>query len=194
MKKIIIYAAAGFMAAAAGQKANAQMDEAAMMKAWEAYSTPGAAHQELAKDVGTWTTSSTMWMQPNDLKPTKSTGTAEITMDYGGRYQIGKHKSSFMGMPFEGTSTVAYNNASKKYESTWIDNMGTGVMFLTGTYNDATKTVTYSGKCVDPMSGKEKTYRETWTIVDNNTRKMEMFDTDKNGKEYKSMEMIMTRK
>ena len=175
------------------QNLHAQMDEAAMMKAWEAYATPGDMHKMLASESGKWTANTTVWMMPNDPKPMKSTGTAEIKMSYGGRYQIGTHNGSFMGMPFEGTSTVGYNNASKKFESTWTDNMGTGIMFMTGEYNAATKTVNYSGRCVDPMTGKEKMYRETWTIIDNNTRKMEMFDTDPSGKEFRSMEMIIKR-
>ena len=44
------------------------------------------------------------------------------------------------------------------------------------------------------MTGQEKTYREVWTIVDANNRKMEMFDKGPDGKEYKSMEMTMKRK
>jgi hypothetical protein len=170
------------------------MDSAAMMKAWEAYATPGDMHKMLASETGSWTTENTMWMMPNDPKPMKTTGSADIKMGMGGRYQIGMHKGNFMGQPFEGTSTVGYNNASKKFESTWVDNMGTGVMFMTGAYDAATKTVNYTGQCTDPMTGKEKTYRETWTVVDNNTRKMEMFDTDPSGKEFKSMEMTIKRK
>src|SRR6476620_5627787 len=136
--------------------AAAPMDSVAMMKAWEAYMTPGEMHKALAAETGSWTTKSTMWMQPNDPKPTTSMGTAEIKMSLGGRYQMGTHKGNFMGMPFEGMSTVAYNNASKKLESTWMDNMGTGVMFMTGDYDAATKTTNFSGKCTDPMTGKEK--------------------------------------
>lgn len=169
------------------------MDSAAMMKAWEAYATPGDPHKELAKEAGSWTTESTMWMDPGK-PPTKSTGTAEIKMALGGRYQIGTHKGNFMGMPFEGTSTVAYNNASKKYESSWMDNMGTGIMTMTGEADASGKVINFSGECIDPMTGKNKTYREVYTIVDDNTRKMEMFDTDPSGKEFKSMEMTMKRK
>ena len=72
--------------------------------------------------------------------------------------------------------------------------MGTGIMTMTGEYDAANKTISFSGKCVDPMTGKEKTYREVFTIVDNNTRKMEMYDTDPGGNEFKSMEMTMKRK
>lgn len=194
MKKLILTSVAFLLVSAIGNAQSGSKEEEAMMKAWEAYATPGDMHKELAKEVGTWTSESTMWMKPNDPKPMKSTGTAEIEMAYGGRYQIGKHKGDFMGMPFEGTSTVAYNNASKKFESTWVDNMGTGVMFMTGTYNPKTRTTTFTGICTDPMTGKEKKYRETWAIIDDNTRKMEMFDTDPSGKEYKSMEMVIKRK
>jgi hypothetical protein len=169
------------------------MDSAAMMKAWEAYATPGEPHKMLAAEVGSWKTESTMWMDPSK-PPTKSTGSCELKMIMGGRYQQGSHKGNFMGMPFEGTSVVGYNNASKKWESTWMDNMGTGVMFMEGTFDDANKVATYTGTCTDPMTGQEKTYKETWTIVDDNTRKMEMFDKGPDGKEFKSMEMVMTRK
>jgi uncharacterized protein YigE (DUF2233 family) len=79
-------------------------------------------------------------------------------------------------------------------ESSWTDNMGTGIMHMEGDYDAAGKVIHFKGKCVDPMTGKEKTVRETFTLVDDKTRKMEMYDTDPTGKEYKSMEIIMTRK
>lgn len=68
-------------------EATKPMDSAAMMKAWEAYATPGEAHKTLALDNGNWTAESTMWMGPNDQKPMKSTMTANIKMIMGGRYQ-----------------------------------------------------------------------------------------------------------
>lgn len=170
------------------------MDSAAMMKAWEAYATPGEAHKMLAMDNGNWDCESTMWMGPDDQKPMKTKMAATSKMVMGGRYQESRYSGNMMGQPFEGVATVGYNNASKKYESTWIDNMGTGVMTMSGTFDQATKTMNMSGECVDPMSGQNKKMRETFTMVDDNTRKMEMFDTDPSGKEYKSMEIIMTRK
>jgi hypothetical protein len=35
-------------------------------------------------------------------------------------------------MPFEGISTLGYDNAKKTFFSTWIDNMGTGMMVMEG--------------------------------------------------------------
>lgn len=170
------------------------MDSAAMMKAWEAYATPGEPHKMLAMDNGNWDCESTMWMGPDDQKPMKTKMASTSKMIMGGRYQESKYSGNMMGQPFEGVATVGYDNASKKYTSTWIDNMGTGVMMMTGDFDAATKTMNMSGECTDPMTGQKKKMRETFAMVDDNTRKMEMFDTDPSGKEYKSMEIVMTRK
>ncbi len=170
------------------------MDSAAMMKAWEAYATPGEPHKMLAMDNGSWDCESTMYMSANDPKPMKTKMTSTSKMVMGGRYQESRYSGNMMGQPFEGVATVGYDNASKKYVSTWMDNMGTGLMYMTGDYDVATKTMSMKGECTDPMTGQKKNVRETFAIVDDNTRKMEMFDTDASGKEYKSMEITMTRK
>jgi hypothetical protein len=168
-------------------------DSATIAKGWNDYMTPGEPHKMLSIESGTWIEEMTMWMEPG-AEPMKNTMTAESKMIYGDRYQETIHKGDFMGMPFEGKSTLAYNNASQEYTSTWIDNMSTGIMVINGKYDEATKTINFSGTTVDPVTKKEKPIRETYTIVDDNTRKMEMFDVDFSGKEYKSMEIIMTRK
>jgi hypothetical protein len=168
------------------------LDSAAEMKAWADYATPGNPHKMLAEESGTWNCEMTFWMEP-DGKPEKATSTAEIKMILGGRYQESNYKGTMMGQPFEGKATVAYNNASKEYITTFIDNMGTGMMIANGKYDEATKKVEYKGEVVSPLDGKKSPYREVYTIVDATTRKMEMFDV-KNGKEFKSMEIVMKRK
>ena len=164
----------------------------AEMKAWEAYMTPGENHKMLAEETGTWDCEMSLWMEPGG-QPQKYKSVAEVKMVMGGRYQEGTYKGDMMGMPFEGKSTVAYNNASKEFISTFMDNMGTGLMVSTGTYDKATKTIKSKGEMVSPMDGKKVPYRENYIFVDKDTRKLEMFDT-KNGKEYKSMEIIMKRR
>lgn len=170
------------------------MDSAAMMKAWQDYATPGEAHKMLAMDNGNWDIESTMWMKPDDPKPTKSKMTSSSKMILGGRYQEAKYTGTVMGAPFEGIATVGYDNSTKKIVSTWVDNMGTGIMYMSGAYDGTAKTMELTGDCVDPMTGQKKNVRETFTIIDDNTRKMEMFDTPNGGKEYKTMELMMTRK
>jgi hypothetical protein len=43
------------------------------------------------------------------------------------------------------------------------------------------------------MTGKDMNVRETFTLVDNNTQMMTMYMTQ-DGKEYKNMEIKLTRK
>ena len=175
-------------------EAEKPMDSAAMMKIWMDYMTPGEAHKNLAMDNGSWSIESTMWMSPEDKNPTKSAMSASSKMILGGRYQEARYTGVMMGQPFEGISTLGYDNASKKIVSTWVDNMGTGITYLSGDYDETSKSMELKGDITDPMTGKVKSMRETLTYVDNNTRKMEMFDCTPDGKEYKSMELIMTRK
>lgn len=173
--------------------AYAQQDQEAAMKAWTAYMTPGDMHSFMAKSNGVWTTEMTMWMDPKS-DPIKSTGSCTNTMLLGDRYQQSTFKGDFMGQPMEGMGTMAYDNAKKQFESTWIDNMGTGIMKSTGTYDPATKTLNLKGVSTDPMSGKDMAFREVYRFVDDNTQVMEMYMTPQGAQEFKTMEIKFTRK
>lgn len=175
------------------QPSYAQTDkQAAEEKAWKEYMTPGKEHQLLAKSDGEWTEELTMWMEPG-TEPSKSTATAESKMILEGRYQQMTHKGTFNGMPFQGIGITGYDNAKKVFFSTWIDNMGTGIMYSEGKWKDADKTIEYKGKSIDPVSGIELSVRQIIKIIDDNNQTVEMFTTVK-GKEYKSMEIKLSRK
>ena len=167
-------------------------DSAATMKAWQSYMTPGDVHKMIAKDDGQWVEEITTWMAPG-APPTKSSAIAENKMVLGGRFQQSTHHGSFMDMPFEGMSTLGYDNVKKIFQITWADNMGTGLMYMEGPWDDATKTIHLKGKTTDPVTGKDINVRETVKFIDENTQKVEMFSTQ-NGKEFKMMEINLKRK
>jgi hypothetical protein len=163
------------------------------MEAWKSYMTPGVPHKMLAKSTGTWNEDVTMWMAPG-APPEKSKAIAENKMIMNGLYQESVTKGTMMGMPFEGKSIVGFDNAKKVFVSSWIDNMGSGIMQMEGPWDDATKSMTLTGTCTDPMSGKIMNVRETFMIIDDNTQMMEMFMPGPDGKEFKTMEIRFTRK
>lgn len=171
----------------------AQTDQEAAMKAWMAYMTPGDMHALLAKGDGEWITEMTMWMDPQ-AQPIKSTGSCTNKMILGGRYQQSVYQGNIMGQNMEGIGTTGYDNAKKMFEGSWVDNMGSGMMKSTGTYDAATKTLHMKGMQTDPMSGKEIPFRETHQFIDDNTQVMEMFITPEGGPEFKTMEIKFTRK
>ena len=114
-------------------------------------------------------------------------------MILGGRYQEAKHTGDFQGMPFEGISTLAWDNLLKKFVTTWIDNMGTGMMVMEGKWDQVTKSANFTGKMTDPMAGKEINVRQVLTIVDDNTQELDQYQ-EKDGKEFKAMHIRLTRK
>jgi hypothetical protein len=175
--------------------ANVQAQTEAEMKAWQEYMTPGDQHKVLASMDGEWDGDVTTWHAPN-TEGSVSKSTTANKMIMGGRYQISNHTGNMMGMPFEGMSITGFDNAKKKFIATWIDNVGTGIMVLEGGWNAATKTMTLTGKAVDPSAGnaKEMAVRQTFRIVDANTHLMEMFGPGPDGKEYKMMQIKMTKK
>ncbi|MEA1849967.1 DUF1579 domain-containing protein [Chryseobacterium sp. MHB01] len=171
------------------------VDSATATKAWMDYATPGEMQKMLAKSDGNWVGETKMWME-NGSQPMMSKSEATNKMVFDGRYQMSTHKGDMMGMPFEGISIVGYDNSKKKFVSSWIDNMGTGIMNMEGIWNDSTKSIEFKGKMTDPSRpGKDCNVREIYTFVDDNTQKMEMYGPDaKTGKEFKTMEINYTRK
>jgi hypothetical protein len=171
------------------------VDSATMMKNMMEYGTPGPMHEMLASWNGTWNGDMTMW-EYDGAVPKKSTGTAVNTMIMNGKYQSSKHTGDMMGMPFEGMSITAFDNATREFTSTWIDNWSTGIMTMSGPWDASTKTMTLTGKMPDiNHPGKECSYKQLYKVTDDNTHHMEMYGPDpKTGKEFKMMEMRITRK
>jgi hypothetical protein len=169
------------------------VDDSTAMKAMMEAGTPGPEHAMLAKWAGNWKAETKMWMAP-DAKPETSTAQVTNKMLMGGRYQQSNWKGEMMGGPFEGTSTTAYDKAKKKWVSTWIDSWSTGMMQMEGDWDEANKTITYTGQMLCPANGKMCEMKEKFTIVDDNTQTMEMWGPDmKTGKMFKNMEMKLTR-
>jgi hypothetical protein len=148
---------------------------------------------------GTWEGQVSQWMQPG-AEPSKSTSTTVNKTVMDGRYQISTHKGTMGGAPFEGIGTLAYDNAKKVFIQSWVDNMGTGIMTVEGPWDAASKSVTMTGNMVDPSAGtakgtaKEMQVKEVFKIIDDNNHIFEMYVPGSDGKEFKTMEIIYSRK
>lgn len=170
---------------------NAQEEMSPDQKAWMEYMTPGPMHELMAKSVGEWKTTHTMWMDPEG-EPMVSEGTSTVEMILGGRYLLAKDLGIVMGMPFEGINLQGYDNKTKEIISVWIDNFGTGIAISRGTYDEETKTINFTGSMINPVDGENLHYRQTHQFVDDNNHLFEMFMI-KDGVEHKSMTLEFTR-
>ena len=169
-----------------------KMDMQAMMDIYAKLGTPGAPHKVLASMAGSWITKIKSWMEP-DKPPMESTGTSEQKMVLGGRFLQQDFAGEMMGSPFTGIGVTGYDNHTKKYVSTWIDSMGTAILFFEGTASADGKTITQESHYDDPIKGPMK-WRSVTRIVGDNNHVFEMYSTDKRGKEEKMMEITYTRK
>jgi Protein of unknown function (DUF1579) len=174
------------------EKQEGKMDMQAMMEVYKRLGTPGTPHKVLAKLVGSWTTKTTAWMEP-DKPPMEGTGTCEQKMLFDGRYLQQEYAGEMMGDKFSGTNLIGYDNHTKKYVSTWIDSMSTGIYYFEGTASADGKTITQESSYDDPVRGPTL-WRSVTRIVDDNTLQYEMYLTPKGGKEEKMMEMTVARK
>jgi hypothetical protein len=169
-----------------------EMDMHTAMEIYREKAKLGAPHKMLASLVGSWTTKTTSWIGP-DQPAMESTGTCEQKLLLGGRYLQQEYSGEMMGDTFTGINLIGYDNHTKKYVSTWIDSMSTGIYFFEGTASDDGKTITQESCLDDPVRGPI-VWRSVTTIVDNNTMKYEMYITPKEGAEEKVMVMTVTRK
>lgn len=165
------------------EEANAKMLE---------YMTPGMQHAYLAGYVGDWVEEISLWTSEKS-DPTISSAKCTIEMIMGGRYLKSTHKGEFFDMPFEGTGTIGYDNAMKVFNSTWIDNMGTGTMYTVGQIDPKTNNLVLRGEQVDYLSGKMIKIREVYTKATDSGWAIEMYTTPLNGKEFKSMQINFSK-
>jgi len=159
-------------------------------KAWMDYMTPGKMQKYFKSQVGDWTYVSKFWMDPSNKEPMVTRGTSKFETIFGGRYLKMTHTGKMMGRPFNGFGLTGYDNAKKVYQSIWVDNMGTGIMYMTGNYKDGKLTLT--GNSPDPVTGKDLTMKEVTSDIDKDHFLLEMYVVTPKG-EIKTMEITYTR-
>jgi len=161
--------------------------------AWSKTAAPSDAHTKLKPTEGHWNTLTKQWNDPNS-QPTETKGTCERKWIMEDRFMEEHYVGEFMGLPFEGKGIGGYDNVQKKYFTAWVDNMGTGLILFTGTADPSGKVFTYTGEHADPLTGKLLKIRAVMKIIDDKTHIFEMYGPGEDGKEFKTMEVIHTRK
>ena len=171
-----------------------------MMEQMMELGKPGENHKLLAEMVGNWNYTMKMMMDPTTGKPSESKGTATrkaifdgryFTFEVSGKFQMPGKDGKPMDINFKGMALEGYDNVTKKFFSSWIDNMSTLNMNAEGTYDAATKTFTYMADC-EMMPGMKTKMREVIKVVDKDHHTFEMYE-DRGQGETKSMEINYTR-
>jgi hypothetical protein len=194
MKRLFALAVLGMLVSVTASAQEPTGAEKEMMDKMAKAATPGPQHAMLAKMAGEWTATVKFQMDPKQPMQ-ESSGTSVVTTLMDGRYIQEANTSTMMGMPFSGMGVTGYDNVIGKYVSTWIDNMGTGIMTSTGTADASGKVITWNGSMSDPMTGKASKARMITTFIDDNHHTFEMFSVPPGAKkEMKTMTIDYVRK
>lgn len=163
----------------------------AEMAAWMELAQPAEHHQHMAPFVGSWKGEVNMWMAP-ETEPIVNQGAAEVSWIMGGRFLEWKQSGDFGGMPFEGRAIEGFNNGDGRYESIWVDNFGTLILFYTGSCSEDGKKRTMNTEFNDPVAGGKIQYKSVYTWTDEDHFTYEAF-MDKGDGEFKSLEIAYER-
>ncbi|XVJ58756.1 MAG: DUF1579 family protein [Tepidisphaera sp.] len=151
---------------------------------------PGEMHKILTKAVGEWETKTKSYMTG---EVEESTGKCVVRSLFDGRYTQVQYSGKMMGKPFQGMGLYGYDTGTKKFVSSWVDSMSTGIATGTGELSADKKTLTWTVEMTGP-GGTKETMREVETFIDDNTSKLEMFMTNPaDGKEMLLLEISYTR-
>ena len=181
--------------------ATGQQNPQEMMKQMMELSKLNENHKLLSDMDGNWNFTIKMWMNPDpSAKPQESKGTGTrkslmggryVMMDVTGKMQMPDETGKMKNMQFKGMGIDGYDNVKKKFVSSWIDNMGTGIQFSEGSYDPATKTFTYTSE-IEVIPGMKTPVREVIKVPDNNHMVLEWYENH-GGQEKKTMEINYTR-
>lgn len=160
------------------------------MAAYAAAAAPGAEHEWLAGMAGEHAVTMRMWMEPS-AEPAVAHYRARSEMRLGGRYLFDHYEGSFLGMEFEGVGITGYDNTLGRYVSSWIDNLGTGIMHSAG-QRDAEGRLVMVGDYVDPASGTTIQIKSVTWLTDEGFMS-EMYNIMPDGSEFRSMEFTARR-
>ena len=159
---------------------------------WAEMGKTGAEHKELGKLIGDWDMTI---KSPDHNDPTKtstSKGTEKVEWLIEGRFTKSTTTADFGGMPFTGFGINGYNTITNKFETTWVDSMGTGQMTYIGT-EDANHVLTMTCQYDDPMTKSKKTSKFVAAWTDANTRTFKMYEVE-GSTEMLVMDATYTRK
>lgn len=158
---------------------------------WTEYMTPSKMHQMLEKYVGNFEMEISMDMggQKNQFMVD-----SQHAMHLGGRFLELKQKGSMMGMDYEATTIIGFNNSERQFALTTITNMGTGTLSLFGPWDEPTKSANLSGQLTNPLTKKPINVRQNISFIDEDSFLIESFDQEGNNPEVKTVQYKFSRK
>lgn len=167
-------------------------DMKAMMEKAAKFTKPGAHHKELERFVGKWKTQTRLFM--GDQATPGSAGEAEYTWLMPGRWLQGSWTSSMMGMPYQGSSLMGYDNFKQSFVYTQVTSMDTAMNRAEGDMDPSGKALLMYGTLDEYLTGEhDKMVKYVWRFPSADEMVLEVHDLPIGEKNAKVVEATFTR-
>jgi len=168
-------------------------EQQAMMEAWMKLGSPAEAHQHLDDMVGSWKTTTSVWMSGPGSEAMVTEGTSEKSWVLGGRWVEERYQGAMMGRPLEGRGMTGFDNYKNMYINTWQDDGSTTLTYALGVRNPDTGVLTFYGQADEPMlEVQDRTIKYTYVIESRDRHVFNMYDLHA-GDDYKIFEIVYER-
>ncbi len=173
--------------------ANAEADNEALVETWVRHAMPGEHHRLLGKMAGEWTTAVKYRMNP-EVEVAESTGTCERKWILGKRFLLEEFDGGMLGLPFRALAIYGYDAFDKKYTSVWVDTTSTAMTTSQGTCRKQCELIAFTGQHADPWTGTKRPSRGVTRFISDQRHVLELYEPGPDGKEFKVLEIVYTRK
>lgn len=165
-----------------------------VLKGWMAQGMPVAEHARLRDYVGSWVTRQTDWL-PDGKKWNEADGTATYHLVLGGRFVQEDYVTSLDGHPFHAMGLLGFDRQAKAYRLVWMDDLNTGFLTLSGTFDGTGRLLTLLGGLPAGTTGQVTTagWRVTDTWWDPNHHAVVWWGQGPTGEPVKLSQILYTR-
>ncbi|MFO0416519.1 MAG: DUF1579 family protein [Pseudomonadota bacterium] len=160
---------------------------------WAALSRPGESHKLLDLFVGEWDVKLTFWSSPYSVS-SESSGRSTIASILGGRFLEERFEGHLGGERYEGRGIMGYDNASRRFQSVWLDSLNTAVALSSGRFDPDQRIFKMVSKMYDPLIGGEKEVRSEIRLNSNDSYTFSMIDRSPEQRDFTSLKMEYTRR
>ncbi len=160
---------------------------------WAALSKPGESHKLLDAFAGSWDVRIRFWSSPS-AAPQDSHGTSTLSWILGDRFLQEDFQGDVLGEAYQGLGLMGYDAAARRFMTVWLDSLNTVIAMQQGSYSPDKGTFELRGEVYDPLIGRNKTTRSEIRILSPNEYSVSMIDMAPNGADFKSLEIVYTRR
>jgi hypothetical protein len=172
--------------------AQASAQAAANAKAIESAMTPGEGQKRLDPMIGTFDVKIRTWVDPSK-PPVESQATSVSAWVLGNRYIQSMLSGYVLDEPFNGIGYIGYDNASKTYQTAWMDTGSTGITWYTGRMGASGKTAIMKASVTNPLTAKPTPVELRLSIAENGNHVTEIWGLGHGTKLFKMMELRYTK-